>query len=715
MIYPRIAFLAAALIAAAGPARGQATAPPQYPPTPRGEVVDTYWGTAVPDPYRWLENIDSSQTKAWVQAENTLTHGYLDAVPQRPAVLARWRALIAALPAPPSNWTRHGPWEVIARRPAGGRQVYSVRQGPTGTERVLLDESVLPATDRIEYVVWSPSSRFMAYATTTSGADWLTWRVRDVATGADLSDVVRWGRYVDVAFNGDRGFYYSGYDAPPDGAIMGPAPGPYKAFYHRLGTPQAQDLLVAAAGKPTEFPATMVTEDGAYALEVTGAPDTNGFDVFAPDQPGSPRRILVEPGDGGLRYLANRGPRFWFRTNAGSPNGRVVSVDADDPAHVLRTVVAERPDTLTDAALFGDRIFLNYLHDVHSVIESVNLQGADRRGFALPGIGTATVPHAESDPAHPTYEYESFTQPRTVYRLDVRSGRSTELSRRSVPFDAAPYVTEQLFATSKDGTRVPVFVTRRRDAPFDGSTPTQLYGYGGGGDLFGVTPVFGAPVVLWLELGGAYAVVNARGGGEYGESWHRAGMLANKQHTFDDVIAAAELLTKRKLTSPPKLALVGASEGGLMVGAVITQRPDLFGAALDAVGLEDMLRYQRFNSAESGADEHGTSDQSEAAFHTLLAYSPLHNVREGTRYPAIFILTGDHDDRVFPAHSYKFAAALQHAQAGAAPILLRVGLDQGHYGARTADGIANVLADRYAFLIKALDMHPSLPEAPRTP
>jgi prolyl oligopeptidase len=357
--------------------------------------------------------------------------------------------------------------------------------------------------------------------------------------------------------------------------------GSYKAFYHRLGSPQSADTLVlAGAPNSNEFPATRVTADGAYALLLTGALDANGYGWFTPNRPGSAVHTLVEPGDGPVRYVGNRGSRFFFRLSSKTSNGRIASVDAADPAHALHTVVPGRRDALVAASIVGDRIYLDYLHDVHNVLDSVDVNGRRERGIALPGLGTASVPFADGVDQPLRYTFESFTQPSTTYALDPRTGRSTVAERSPIRFDAGPFVTEQFFATSKDGTRVPVFVTRRRDVPYDGSTPTILYGYGGFGNLYTVTPNFGFITTLWLQMGGTYAVVNARGGGEYGEAWHRAGMLANKQHVFDDVVAAAELLIARKLTSPPKLALRGGSEGGLMAAAVAMQRPDLFGAVL---------------------------------------------------------------------------------------------------------------------------------------
>ena len=695
---------AAAVVLAAAPALAGPPGTLSYPQPPRANVVDTYWGTPVPDPYRPLEDATAPPTRAWLREEAALTHKYLDALPYRAEVRAAFERLYATSTYQ-AALERHGAFWTTSRAANGKRNVIYVRDGESGPDRPLLDANQLAPNVAVAYVDWSRSGRLMAYATQTNGSDWLTWRVRDVATATDLPDVVRWGKYVDVAFNGNDGFYYSGYDAPADGRGENGAPNAsYKAFYHRLGTPQSADVLIAAAPNASAFPATNVTLDGRYAVMTFGPPERNGYDIFPAAQPGAPRRTVIEPGDG-ARYIGSAGSQIFFRVHTGSPNGRIVAVDADNPAQQARTMVPERADPLAGASFIGDRFYLNYLHDVHNVLEIADVQGRRSGTISLPGLGTATAPLGDAGDGFTYYTYESFTQPRTTYRYDLKTGRSTVAVRDPAPFDPTPFVTEQLFATSKDGTRVPVFVTHRRDMRYDGSTPTIMWGYAAYGDLY-ATPAFYYTTAVWLQMGGAYATVSARGGGELGEAWHRAGMLDQKQHGFDDVIAAAELLNARKIASPQKLAVTGASMGGLLVGAVVTQRPDLFGAGIPSAAPLDMLRAQKFTAGAGMETETGTSDQSEAAFRTLRAYSPLHNVRAGVRYPAMYITTGDHDDRVVPAHSYKFAAALQQAQAGDAPILLRVVENAGHDYAVAGTGAARV-TDRFAFLVQALGMKPA--------
>jgi prolyl oligopeptidase len=700
LLFTGVAFaIATPVLAAPGP-------PPAYPEPPRGNVVDTYWGTPVPDPYRPLENVDSAQTQSWLRAENALTRSYLDAIPERAAI----RAAVARMFTPAASATplvHHGAYWSSNHFEPGRRPVTFVRLGTDGPDRPMFDANALPANVTVAYEAWSRSGKLWAYATSTNGSDWLTWRVRDVATGVDLPDVVRWGRYVTASFDGDRGFYFSGYDAPPGGESDPSRPGPYKSFYHRLGTPQSSDVLVVAA-PPNRFYATEVTSDGRFALEfISDALDRNGYDVFPADQPGAPRRTLIPSGDGGAFFVGSIGPRMFFRVTSNAPNGRIVEVDATDRAARLQTVVAERRDPLVDAALIGDRLYLNFLHDVHNVLEIADLRGRRVGTIALPGAGTVSIPEGDAEDGFAYYRYQSFIDAPTTFRYDIRTGESTVATRRPTRFDPAPFVTDQLFAMSKDGTRVPVFVTHRRDMRYDGSTPTRLWGYGAYGNTFTLTPTFGEQTAVWLEMGGAYAVVNARGGGEYGDAWHRAAMLEHKQRVFDDVIAAAQLLVDRKITSPNKLALEGASAGGMMVGAVVMQRPELFAAAIPSAAPLDMLRFQQFNAGAADADEIGASDQSDAMFRALYAYSPLHNVRAGAHYPALLIVTGDNDDRVFPGHSYKFAAALQQAQAGDAPILLDVTANAGHdFG--VAGTAVDRTADRFAFLVKALKFRPSL-------
>ena len=680
-----------------------------YPPAPRDGVTDTYFGTVVADPYRWLEDVDSPQTTAWVKAEGDLTRQYLDAIPQRAAIRDDYRKLIdyEKLSAP----FHQGPWWFYFRNSGLQNQsVLYVRRGETGTPRVLLDPNTLAADGTVALGGSSITrdGRFMAYATQSSGADWQTWHVKDVATGRDLPDVLNWSKFSGATWAGDRGFYYAAYDKPTSGNATLSALGVQKLYFHTLGTPQSADRLVyASTAHPDEFIGTGSTEDeqlyffsrskgdgNSLAWKRRGEPDTAFKPIFALDP-----NVHYNPVD-------HDGTRLYVETNLDAPRDRVVWLDLRDPKHALHELIPQSADKLDGVTLLGNKFYLSYLHDAHSVTRIADMQGRPVGQIALPGIGTGGLPGGHRHDRFVYYSFAGFTFPTTIFRYDTKTGKSTVAVKPNVAFDPAAYVTDQVFATSKDGTRVPVFLTHRRDMPLDGSTPTILYGYGGF-DI-SMTPYFSSAAALWLQMGGAYAVAVLRGGGEYGEAWHDAGRLGKKQNVFDDFIAAAQMLIDKKVTSTPKLAINGGSNGGLLVGAVETQRPELFGAAIPEVGVLDMLRYQRWTVGKAWIPEYGDATASEAAFKWLYAYSPDHNVKDGTHYPPTLIMTSDHDDRVYPAHSFKFAAAMQHAQAGDAPILLRVESKGGHGGGRPTDKIIDDQADRYAFLVKNLNFTPTL-------
>ena len=680
-----------------------------YPPIARGSVTDTYFGTTVADPYRALENVDVPSTVAWAKAEGTLTRSYLDAIPQRPAIAAAYRKLIdyEKLGSP----FRAGPRTFFFRN--SGLQNQSVlfeQDDERSLPRVFLDPNALSSDGTVALAdeSFTHDGSLVAYATQSSGADWQTWHVRDVASGHDRDDVVRWSKFSGATWDGNAGFYYSGYDAPHDANADLSALGVQKVWFHRIGTPQSADRLVSASTQhPDEFLSTDVTEDQRYVfLERTkgngnslawkprGAPDGAFKEIFALDP------------DVSYAVVGDDGTRLYVETNASAPQGRLAYVDFNDATHALHDIVATGADKLENVSLIGNRFYLGYLHDAHSTVSIVDLAGKPLGSIALPGIGSGGLPEARRIDRVAYYGFQSYTFPTTIFRYDTATQTSTVLHRPAIAFDPTPYVTEQRFATSKDGTHVPVFLTHRRDMALDGSTPTLLYGYGG----FDIneTPRFSSRAALWLQMGGAYADVVLRGGGEYGDAWHDAGRLANKQHVFDDYIAAAEMLIATKVTSTRKLAALGSSNGGLLVGATLVERPDLFGAALPDVGVLDMLRFQDFTVGKAWTPEYGTSTASAAEFRTLYAYSPYHNVRAGTHYPPTLVSTADHDDRVFPAHSFKFAAALQHAQAGDAPILLRVESKSGHGGGRPTDKIIDEIADSFAFLVKNLTFEPKL-------
>jgi len=696
--------LAALLVASPVLAAGLA-----YPPTPRDNVTDTYFGTVVADPYRWLEDVDSPQTTAWVKAEGDLTRAYLDAIPQRAAIRDDYRKLLnyEKLSAP----FHQGPWWFSFRNSGLQNQsVLYVRRGEGGTPRVLLDPNKLAADGTVALggEGFTRDGRYMAYATQSSGADWQTWHVKDVATGADLPDVLDWSKFSSATWVGDRGFYYAAYDKPTSGNATLSALGVQKLYFHTLGTPQSSDRLVyASTAHPDEFLGISATDDEQLYFFSRSKGDGNSLSWKRRGEPDTAFKPIFAL-DPNVHYsvIDHDGNRVYIETNLDAPRDRVVWIDLTDPAHRVHDLVPQSTDKLDNVSLIGNTFYLEYLHDAHSAVRLADLHGRPAGEIALPGIGSGGLPSAHRHDRIAYYAFASFTFPTTIYRYDTVTRRSAVAVKPHVAFDASRYVTEQVFATSKDGTRVPVFLTHRKDMPLDGSTPTILYGYGGF-DI-SMTPYFSSAAALWLQMGGAYALAVLRGGGEYGEAWHDAGRLGNKQHVFDDFIAAAQMLIDKKVTSTPKLAINGGSNGGLLVGAVETQRPDLFGAAIPEVGVLDMLRYQRWTVGKAWIPEYGDATASEAAFKWLDAYSPYQNVRDGTHYPPTLVMTSDHDDRVYPAHSFKFTAALQHAQAGGAPILLRVESKGGHGGGRPTEKIIDDQADRYAFLVKNLHFTPAL-------
>jgi prolyl oligopeptidase len=686
-----------------------ADAPLTYPAAPRVDVTENFFGTTVGDPYHWMEDVDSPQTVAWAKAENALTHGYLDAIPARPAIAAAFRKLYdyEKVSAPFRAGKR---WFYFHNSGLQTQSALFVRDSETGPARLFFDPNTLSADgkEQMANLSFTRDGSLMAYATQSGGADWYTWHVKSVATGRDLPDVIHWSKFSGADWAGNRGFYYAGYDAPSAKNQTLAKLDVQKVWFHALGTPQSADRLVyASTAHPDEFVGVEVSHDQRYTFLERSKGDGNALAWKPRDEPGNRFRPIFSL-DPNVSYgiLGNDGSRIFVQTNLHAPRFRIAAFDLNDPSHALRDVVPETADKLDGAELVGDRFYLSYLHDAHSVVGLASVTGRPLGTIALPAIGTASFGQSHREDRAVYYTFESFAYPPVTYRYDPVTATQTVVFRSPIAFDPTPFVTEQLFATSKDGTRVPVFVIHRKDIPLDGSTPTILYGYGGF-DI-SITPYFAKETALWLQMGGAYAVATLRGGGEYGDAWHDAGRLANKQHVFDDFIASAQMLIERKITSTPKLAVNGGSNGGLLVGAVLTQRPDLFGAAIAEQGVLDMLRFERFTVGKAWIPEYGSARASAEQFRTLYAYSPLDNVKPGTHYPPTLITTADHDDRVYPSHSFKFAAALQNAQAGDAPILLRVETNEGHFSGLTTDKSIAITADFYAFLVKSLDFTPTL-------
>jgi prolyl oligopeptidase len=678
-----------------------ATMPLPYPETPRVDQIDEYFGTPVADPYRWLEDVDSEQTQRWIAEENELSESVLGTVPQRETIRSRLTEVW--------NYERRSVPEKAGElyayfRNAGlqNQAVLYVTRDLAEPGRVLLDPNTLSpdGTIALSGSSFSDDGARLAYSVSASGSDWQEWHVRDVASGKDLPDIVRWSKFSGASWKTDgSGFYYSRYAEPASESKFKDTNYNHKVYFHRLGTPQSTDLLVYERPDHKEWNfAALTTEDGRYlVLDVSHGTDPENA-IFVKDLGvDGPVVELVPPGDARYAYLANDGPVFYFLTTNEAPRGRIVAIELHDRSR--REIVAQTDDPLDGATFFGDRIVASFLHDALARVTVYGLDGRAVGNVELPGLGSVAGFTGKRSDREAFYSYTSYTEPASIYRYAVASGLSTRVFTPQIRFDASEFASEQVFYTSKDGTRVPMIVTWKKGTVRDGNAPAILYGYGGF-DI-SVTPAFSSAVLVWLEMGGIYAVANLRGGGEYGERWHQGGVKANKQNTFDDFIAAAEYLVAEKWTTTPKLAIHGGSNGGLLVGACMTQRPELFGAALPSVGVLDMLRFQKFTIGWAWTSDYGSSDDPDDV-QTLLRYSPYHNVRSGERYPATLITTGDHDDRVYPAHSFKFAAALQHAQAGKAPVLLRVETKAGHGAGKPTAKLLDEVADRYAFLVKTL-------------
>lgn len=706
----RLVALTAALAVLAGPVDAQnlEKAALTYPHAPRSPHADVYHGKTVPDPYRWLEDTDSAETRRWIDAQNALTRQVLDGIPHRDALQKRLKELW--------NFERYG---VPFRE---GNRVFFYKNDGLQNQSVLytmrsLDETPLVLIDPNTFssdgtvalggTSVSPDGRYIAYAISTSGSDWREWKVRDIDTGKDLSDHLKWAKFSGASWTKDgKGFFYSRYDEPK-GNDLKEANYYQKLYYHRIGTPQADDTLIYERPDQKEWGFYgSVSEDGRYLfLYVSQGTDPNNRlyykDLSAPNSPVVP---LLDKADASYSVIGNDGPTFWILTTHAAPRGRVIALDIRKPDH-WKEVLPQSESTLEDVSLLSDMFVVTTLKDARSVVSVHRTDGRFVREVALPGIGSAWGFGGKRHDKETFYAFTSFTAPTTIYRYDLVTGKSTLFRKPQVDVDPSRFETKQVFYTSKDGTRVPMFITHRKGLKLDGSNPTYLYGYGG----FNVslTPSFSVSNLVWMEQGGVYAMPNLRGGGEYGQDWHQAGTKLSKQNVFDDFIAAAEWLIANGYTRSDKLAIGGGSNGGLLVGACMTQRPELFRAAVPEVGVLDMLRYQHFTIGWAWASDYGLSSDPKE-FGALLAYSPLHNVKPGTRYPATLVMTADHDDRVFPAHSFKFAAALQHAQAhgaegaGRPPVLIRIETRAGHGAGKPTAKIIEEASDRWGFLLHHL-------------
>jgi prolyl oligopeptidase len=678
-----------------------------YPAARQVDQTDDYFGTTVSDPYRWMEDVDSAELKTWIDAENELTQRYLAQIPARERMQRRLMELI--------NFERY---TAPARR--GTRYFYSHnsglqnqnvlywQEGLDGEPKVLLDPNTFSedGTVAISGISITDDGLLAAYSIADAGSDWVKWHVRNVTTGEDLPDVVEWSKFSGAAWLKDgSGFFYQGYDAP-EAEKLKTANYFHKVFFHKLGTPQSEDKLIFDRPDDKELNlGAQVTDDGRYLVlhQSKGTSPNNELAVKDLRDPDAPILRLIDTADATYAPIDNDGTLFWLLTTLDAPNGRVISIDLNHPGREhWKTVIPESTNKLSDISIIDNTFIANYLADAQSQVELRRLDGSLIERLALPAIGTAYGFSGRREDTETFYQFSNFTTPGTTYRLDMKTHRSTIYRQPKLLFDPELYETKQIFATSKDGTRVPMFISHKKGLVLDGTAPTLLYAYGG----FNISlmPEFAPSHVMWMEMGGVYAQASLRGGGEYGEAWHEAGTRVRKQNVFDDFISLAEWLIANQYTSAQKLAISGGSNGGLLVAACELQRPDLFGAVVSQVGVMDMLRFDKFTIGWAWKEEYGSPSEDEAEFDAIYKYSPLHNIRAGESYPATLITTGDHDDRVYPAHSFKYAAALQAAQGGPKPILIRVETRAGHGAGMPLSKRIEATVDQYAFMAKELQV-----------
>ena len=689
------------LAACAGPAADQTAL--NYPYTRKVGVVETLHGVDVADPYRWLEDLDSPETKEWIRAQNEVTFPYLKSLPGheelKDELALLWDYERYGLP------EKEGAFYFFTRNTGLQNQsVLYVSERLDGKPRVLLDPNRFSTdgTASLAGTAVSPDGKYLAYGVSSGGSDWREWFVREVASAQDLEDKLEWVKFSGASWTGDsKGFFYSRYDEP-EGDVLEEANYFQKIYYHHIGEPQEEDRLVYERRDQKNWGLRgAVTDDGRYLIIRVSQGTDERNRVYYQDLNASGEVIeLLDDFDASYSFVGNQGPLFWFRTNLDAPRGRLIQIDIRRPQreHWIE-LVPQIAHTLRVASVLHHSFVLSYLRDAHSYVEVRELGGKKLRELKLPGIGSVSGFEGKIDDRITFYRFSSYLDPGTIYHYDLENGESTVHRRSTLKFDVSAYETTQVFYESRDGIRIPMFITCRKGLQLDGKNPTLLYGYGG----FNIpqTPRFSVSNAAWIRNGGVYAVANLRGGGEFGEEWHQAGMKANKQNVFDDFIAASEWLIQMNYTSAAHLGIAGGSNGGLLVGACLTQRPDLFGAALPAVGVMDMLRFHKFTIGWAWVSDYGSPDDP-ADFPSLYAYSPYHNIRDGVDYPPTLVTTADHDDRVVPSHSFKFAARLQEAQRGSSPVLIRVGTRAGHGSGKPTSMQIEEAADRLAFLARHL-------------
>ena len=677
----------------------------KYPEAPHDNTVDTYFGEKVADPFRPLEDDNSEATAKWVKEENALTRSYLDKMPQRSQYLKRLKE-VSNYEKVYTPFEKHGKWYVYRNNGLQNQAVLYQMDKLGGEQRVFLDPNKLSTdgTVALKSISFSNDGKYLAYVISRNGSDWEEIYVKDVATGKLLDDHIVWAKFTGAAWQGD-GFYYSAYDAPEQGHETSAKNSVQKVYYHKLGTPQSQDVLFYQnPAYPLRFYGVGVNKEETMMFLYESGMD-QGLNLYVRDlrQPNS--QFIQMTGDASKNYspIETIGDSIYLFTNAGAENNRIMVADIHHPGYQDWKELVPQSDDVLDGVIFigGDKLVLTYTKDNISEAFLYNINGQRLSEIKLPGVGSASFSGKRERPEC-FYSYTSYTVPNTIYQYDYKTGKSTVYSQPKVNFRTSDFTSEMQFYTSKDGTRIPIFLTYKKGLKRNGKTPVLMYGYGG----FNVTypPYFSAMRLPFLESGGIYAYVVLRGGGEYGEAWHLAGTKMQKQNVFDDFISAAEWLIKDNYTDKDHLAIMGGSNGGLLVGACMTQRPDLYKVCIPEVGVMDMLRYHKFTIGWNWAPDYGTADDSKEMFEYLKGYSPLHNIKKGVSYPATLVTTADHDDRVVPAHSFKFAATLQQDQAGSAPVLIRIDSKAGHGGGKPLSKQMEENADIYGFIMYQMGM-----------
>ena len=702
--------MAAVILGGLGMSVGLADSPIRYPETKRANLVETLHGTDIPDPYRWLEDDvrKNPAVRTWVDAQSNLTAEYLKAIPQRSTIQKKlttlWNYEKIGVP------TKHGDRYFFFKNDGLQNQsVFYSQESLDGPATILMDPNSWSkdGTVALGSVSFSDDGKMVAYAVSEAGSDWTTWKVKEVATTKNLEDELKWVKFSGLAWTKDgQGFFYSRFDEPGKDAQFQSLNLNQKLMFHKLGTKQADDVIVyQRPDQPTWSFYGNVTDDGKWLVfsARTGTDARNRLYVKDLAKPLDRAPVeVVDNFDNEYTLVEGIGNVLFLKTDLKAPNGRLIAIDMAKPAKDnWEEIIPEAKEALRGVGLVGGHMIASYLKDAKTQVKLFDPTGKFLREVAFPGIGTGSGFDGKPDDPETFYSFSSYATPATIYHYDVVTGKSKLLRQAKVKFDPSLYETKQVFYPSKDGTKIPMFITAKKGLQLDGNNPTLLYGYGG----FNIpmTPAFSIPIAAWIDMGGVYAVANLRGGGEYGKAWHKAGTKDRKQNVFDDFIAAAEYLIAQKYTSTPKLAIRGGSNGGLLVGACMAQRPELFGACLPHVGVMDMLRFHKFTAGRYWVDDYGSPDKAED-FASLIKYSPYHNLKPGTKYPPTLVITADTDDRVVPGHSFKFAAQLQYCNKGDAPVLARIETRAGHGAGKPTAKLIEEVADEYAFLWKVLKM-----------